>query len=135
MAALEQLLAGGAKVDEQDEEGRTALHFACGYGELACAEVLLEHGSAVDTADHNRNTALHYAAGYGQTEGVALLLKQCVIHYPTPLTLTPMLLPQRQGVDPAPPLHWLLLGALEPRKGEGAPVRPDMRVHSHHVFL
>ena len=76
-AALEELLKGGADKDEKDEEGRTALHFACGYGELKCAEVLLRHGAAVDAADNNQNTALHYAAGYGQDDGVALLLKQC----------------------------------------------------------
>ena len=77
-AGLEALLAGGANQDEKDDEGRTALHFACGYGELACARVLLKHGAAVDTADNNQNTALHYAAGYGQDAGVALLLEQCV---------------------------------------------------------
>lgn len=75
---LEELLKAGANQDEKDDEGRTALHFACGYGELKCAEVLLQHGASVDTADNNQNTALHYAAGYGQDEGVALLLKQCV---------------------------------------------------------
>ncbi len=49
---LRDLLAGGANPDEKDEEGRTALHFACGYGELECAEVrhalllteFVEHG-------------------------------------------------------------------------------------------
>jgi len=76
-AALLQLLKAGADKDEADEEGRTALHFAAGYGEIKCAEVLLEAGAAVDAADNNSNTALHYAAGYGQDEGVALLLKQC----------------------------------------------------------
>lgn len=36
---LKQLLEAGADVDEADEEGRTALHFACGYGEIECAKV------------------------------------------------------------------------------------------------
>ena len=76
-AALLQLLKAGADKDEADEEGRTALHFAAGYGEIKCAEALLEAGAAVDAADNNSNTALHYAAGYGQDDGVALLLKQC----------------------------------------------------------
>ena len=75
--ALKELLKGGANKDEQDEEGRTALHFACGYGELACAEVLLEAKASVDLVDNNKNTALHYAAGYGQAEAVRMLLKQC----------------------------------------------------------
>ena len=40
---LKELLEGGADRDEKDEEGRTALHFACGYGELACAEASWPH--------------------------------------------------------------------------------------------
>lgn len=40
---LQELLAAEAvDVDEQDEEGRTALHFAAGYGELECAKLLLD---------------------------------------------------------------------------------------------
>ena len=80
MQALKELLKGGANKDEQDEEGRTALHFACGYGELDCAEVLLTEGASVDLVDNNKNTALHYAAGYGQSPAVELLLKQWVHH-------------------------------------------------------
>lgn len=63
-------------MDEADEEGRTALQFACGFGELACARILLEANARVDAVDKNKNTALHYAAGYGQKETVELLLKQ-----------------------------------------------------------
>ena len=61
--------------DEEDSEGRRGLHFACGYGELECAQVLLEAGAAVDAVDKNKNTALHYAAGYGRKDCVALLLE------------------------------------------------------------
>ncbi len=42
------------------------------------AQVLLSFGADVDASDNNKNTALHYAAGYGQSQGVELLLKQCV---------------------------------------------------------
>ena len=42
VAMLKELLDQGAAVDEQDAEGRTGLHFACGYDELACAEVLMD---------------------------------------------------------------------------------------------
>jgi len=31
---LKNALASGADKDEEDSEGRTALHFACGYGEV-----------------------------------------------------------------------------------------------------
>lgn len=80
-AALKQLLEDGADKDEQDEEGRTALHFACGYGEIACVDALLQAKANLDAIDHNKNTALHYAAGYGQPEVVELLLKQYVSHH------------------------------------------------------
>lgn len=63
-------------MDDVDEEGRTGLHFACGYGEMECVKWLLENGAKLDSADSNKNTALHYAAGYGQVEVVALLLQK-----------------------------------------------------------
>ncbi|CAL2279984.1 unnamed protein product [Prunus armeniaca] len=77
---LKSALASGADKDEEDSEGRTALHFACGYVvqfqyEVKCAQVLLEAGARVDALDKNKNTALHYAAGYGRKECVALLLE------------------------------------------------------------
>ena len=31
---LKKALDGGADKDEEDSEGRRALHFACGYGEV-----------------------------------------------------------------------------------------------------
>jgi ankyrin repeat protein len=63
-------------VDEVDEEGRTALHFAAGYGEIACAKLLIEAKAKLDLVDNNQNTALHYAAGYGQAESVKLLVER-----------------------------------------------------------
>lgn len=36
---LKRLINEGNSVDDADEEGRTALHFACGYGEIECAKV------------------------------------------------------------------------------------------------
>ncbi|RRT52678.1 hypothetical protein B296_00040637 [Ensete ventricosum] len=85
---LKKALDSGADKDEEDSEGRRALHFACGYGEIQvifvclfvvsqvkCAEILLEAGAAVDALDKNKNTPLHYAAGYGRKECVVLLLE------------------------------------------------------------
>ncbi len=73
--ALAVLLAAPeCDVNEKDEEGRTALHFACGYGEIACAEKLLAAKANADALDKNSNTALHYAAGYGRRDVVQLLI-------------------------------------------------------------
>ncbi|CAG9463685.1 unnamed protein product [Pedinophyceae sp. YPF-701] len=75
--ALEKLLKEkDVDVNKRDEEGRTALHFACGYGEKKCAELLLEAGADVECQDDNKNTPLHYAAGYDQKELVELLLSK-----------------------------------------------------------
>ena len=82
MDALKELLQGGADKDEKDDEGRTALHFACGYGEIACSEELIKAGADVDAKDGNDNTPLHYAAGYGQAEAIKLLLNR----YLSPVT-------------------------------------------------
>ena len=73
--ALAVLLAApGVAVNAADGEGRTALHFACGYGESKCAEALLDAKADVNATDKNSNTALHYAAGYGKVEIVTLLV-------------------------------------------------------------
>ena len=60
----------GVNMDEADNEGRTALHFACGYGEKECTEALLDGGANVNATDKNNNTALHYAAGYGHVVSI-----------------------------------------------------------------
>ena len=73
---LRRLVQEKGNVDESDEEGRTALHFACGYGEIECAKVLIENKANLNAVDNNKNTALHYAAGYGQAEACKLLVDQ-----------------------------------------------------------
>ncbi|CAN8270872.1 unnamed protein product [Cochlearia groenlandica] len=72
---LKTALESGGNKDEEDSEGRTAFHFACGYGENKCAQVLLDAGANVNAIDKNKNTPLHYAAGYGRKECVSLLLE------------------------------------------------------------
>jgi hypothetical protein len=72
---LKQLLdEADVDADQADEEGRTALHFAVGYGEIECAKLLINAKANVDIKDSNQNTPLHYAAGYGQADSVKLLL-------------------------------------------------------------
>jgi Ankyrin repeats (many copies) len=74
---LKQLIAEkAAGVDDRDEEGRTALHFASGYGEVECMAILLEAGADINGKDNNGNTALHYAAGYGSVEATKVLLEK-----------------------------------------------------------
>ncbi|CAH1445185.1 unnamed protein product [Lactuca virosa] len=74
LQGLMRALYYGADKEEEDSEGRRALHFACGFGEVKCAKVLLEAGAKVDALDNNNDTPLHYAAAYGEKECVAFLL-------------------------------------------------------------
>lgn len=67
-------------IDEQDSTGHSALHFACGYGEIAIVKALLAAKASVVCLDDDKNTPLHYAAGYGELEAVKLLLEQCAPH-------------------------------------------------------
>ncbi|KAK2079474.1 hypothetical protein QBZ16_003166 [Prototheca wickerhamii] len=77
VAGLKELLAQeGASPDVKDEEGRTPLHFAAGYGEIECMEALMDAGANVNAVDDNDNTALHYAAGYGNIEVARILVNK-----------------------------------------------------------
>jgi ankyrin repeat protein len=64
-------------IDMKDSKGHTALHLACGYGEIEAIKTLLKHRASVTCCDKDKNTPLHYAAGYGVEEAVKLLLEQC----------------------------------------------------------
>ena len=56
--ALSELIAAGAgDVNASDSEGRAALHFACGYGEMKCAEMLIDAKANSDAVDKNKNSA------------------------------------------------------------------------------
>jgi ankyrin repeat protein len=76
-AALKELIDGGADINASDGEGRTPLHFACGYGEMTCAEMLCDNKADVNAVDKNKNTPLHYAAGYG---GAPVQLESTLTH-------------------------------------------------------
>ncbi|CAE5960375.1 unnamed protein product [Arabidopsis arenosa] len=65
-----------ANKDEEDSEGRTALHLACSYGKVKCAKVLLDAGANLHAVDKNNNTPLHYAANCGRKRCIRLLLKK-----------------------------------------------------------
>lgn len=45
---IKELLAAKAKVNEMDEQGYTALHYACAEGERRAAQVLIENGADVN---------------------------------------------------------------------------------------
>ena len=65
------------KVNEQDENGVTALHRSCMYGRLEIARLLLDHGVELEARDSKGWTALHYAASEGHLELVNFLISSC----------------------------------------------------------
>ncbi|XP_063411852.1 ankyrin repeat and SOCS box protein 8-like [Mytilus trossulus] len=71
---LKLLLDKGARVNDADGYGRTALHYAA-ERDSVCTEMLIEHGANVNAGDANSNTALHWAAFKSNEPCVILLLK------------------------------------------------------------
>ncbi|MBN1272758.1 MAG: ankyrin repeat domain-containing protein [Candidatus Aminicenantes bacterium] len=57
-----------------DENGRTALHWACRLNELDIITFLIKHHSDVNKPDQNRIVPLHSAAARGNVEACQLLL-------------------------------------------------------------
>ena len=71
---LQELIEGGAIVDEPDWLGRTALILAAAAGMTGVMSILLEAGADPDATDQHGRSALLWASGGGWVEAVDLLL-------------------------------------------------------------
>jgi hypothetical protein len=71
---LQELVEAGARVDDIDWQGRTALMLAAAQGSLGATETLLALDSSCEQQDHTGATALLWAAGSGHDEAALLLL-------------------------------------------------------------
>jgi hypothetical protein len=69
-ACAAHLLTAFCKVN-----GRTALHFAAGWGNASITELLLLNGSNVDAVDKAGMSSLHMAARQAHVETIQLLLR------------------------------------------------------------
>ena len=72
---VELLLKSGAKVDDKNNSGETALHYAAAKGHKAVAEVLLKNKADVNARSEIGATPLALAQGAGKQDVVALLKK------------------------------------------------------------
>ena len=72
---VELLLKSGAKVDDKNNSGETALHYAAANGHKAVAEVLLKNKADVNARSEIGATPLALAQGAGKQDVVALLKK------------------------------------------------------------
>ena len=59
---LSALLAAGAKINETDHDGDTAVHYAAVQGELACVEALAKAGAKLEVKDNDGETPLQVAS-------------------------------------------------------------------------
>lgn len=62
---IEALCEAGAKdkwlLNQQDHDGRTALHVVASRGQLSAARTLLDRGAAIDLQDNDDNAVIHTA--------------------------------------------------------------------------
>jgi len=72
--ALEQSLESGQEVNQKDEQGRTALHYAVEI-DAPSIDVLLEAGADVNAQDNKGLTPLHIAVMHNHNMVVPLLLR------------------------------------------------------------
>ena len=66
------------EVNDVDENGFTALHWACANGQLGTVEFLIKNGADVAVAGNQGETPLLLAACYGFIEIVKFLLSMGV---------------------------------------------------------
>ncbi|KAK4207684.1 ankyrin repeat-containing domain protein [Rhypophila decipiens] len=74
--ALIDLAARAGRLQDQDREGRTALHIASAKGHAALVLRLLERGAAVGGQDIRGRTPLYYAVAGGQASTTSILTKR-----------------------------------------------------------
>jgi ankyrin repeat protein len=72
--AMKALLKKGAKVDSNDNIGRSPLSYAAGEGHEAVVRLLIETGIDIDFKDNDSLTPLLWAASNGHRDVVKLLL-------------------------------------------------------------
>lgn len=91
-ALVVALLREGARVNEADKFGNTALHYAAAYGTAGIVKLLIAHGARVNVFNKKNVSPLYAALGKRQWKTAELLM--------------------RHGVDYKPPGVKVLLGIL-----------------------
>ncbi|KAK7190215.1 hypothetical protein PSPO01_03936 [Paraphaeosphaeria sporulosa] len=68
------LRRGVSSINEQDHNGRAALHIAAESGDEEIVEILMKHGANTKLLDKQGLDALHYAVEQGHESVVEMLL-------------------------------------------------------------
>lgn len=76
VAALEEVIGGVNDIDDADESGQTALHFAADRGSIDCLKLLVQTGANVNAVDCDGIGVLQTALSAGlNVESVRILLE------------------------------------------------------------
>lgn len=67
-------LLDGQKIDQEDENGYTLLHWAAAYGQLMTIKMLLSRGANLEHKGKHGETALAFAACKGHVHVIKFLL-------------------------------------------------------------
>ena len=73
---VEFLLDKGAEVNARNDNGATALHWACYKGYLETARLLLDHGAVLEAKDEDNDTPLHWACCNNKLDVVKELVQR-----------------------------------------------------------
>lgn len=76
MAAVEYLIARGARFEGGSSQGEPLLHIAVEAGDVAMVKLLVEKGVPLDKQDQQGKTALQVAEAKGLKEIIQLLLQK-----------------------------------------------------------
>lgn len=95
---VDSLLTQGHRIDEEQPDGMTALHWATFHEKVAVIKQVLQRGANVDDATEYSITALGIACEYGSAECAAVLLEAGADpDLQRPGKITPLMLAARSG--------------------------------------
>jgi len=76
LAEVSRLLGARVDINEVDESGRTALHYAAARGDLPMVKLLRDLGANLDQANRKGNTPLHLASIFSKNPAVIYALAE-----------------------------------------------------------
>jgi len=94
----------------------TALHSACCWGWVECAQVLIENGADIHATDNNGNTPLHRAAMWNRVDVIKLLLSYGAdANIRSSFGVVPLELAYSKGIECSGEPHWESIDELLPK--------------------